>query len=105
MPYEWWVKKHILPLFDEGKDLEVRVAEGMFRSVRRGEIAIFNKLIKREIVDIRSYTSFAEMLVHEDHRRIHSGSTATAILQFLKKIYDPQRERRGVLVFELKEIA
>ncbi|MES2225955.1 MAG: hypothetical protein V4480_04090 [Patescibacteria group bacterium] len=102
MEHEWWVKAPILPLFDRGKDLEVRVKAGFFLSAKVGDTIVFNQRIKRRLKAIRIYPSFCAMFENEDHARILPGHGLDQIQQLFHDIYPPEREKKGVYVFELE---
>lgn len=101
MEHEWWVKQPVLRLFDRGKELEIRVKARFFENVRPGHFIVFNREVRRKVVAIRRYRSFEEMLGREDVQRILPGSSADKTLTLLQMIYPPERECRGVFVFEL----
>ncbi len=93
----------ILPVIKTGrKSLEIRVADEKRKKVRKSDFIIFNQQTIRRVVGIRRYPSFVEMLKIEDPEKIMPGWTATQILTGLRKIYTPQQEAQGVLVFELQ---
>ena len=104
MERELWVKWRILPLFERGKDLEVRPASRYFKKFQTGDILFINHHLRRKIKVIRVYDDFVHMLDNENIGRIYPGATADEILYILEQIYSPEQEAWGVLVFELEPI-
>lgn len=96
-----FVEHRILPLYDEGKILEIRVAFTRFRIVKIGDVLIFNGALKRTVKAIRRYPNFTVMRNQENPERILPGATMGQIVEVLKERYPPDREKKGVLVFEL----
>jgi ASC-1-like (ASCH) protein len=101
MVHEWWVKRLVLTLFDQGKELEIRVKARFFENVRPGDSIVFNQEVRRRVIAVRRYSSFEEMLGKEDVQKILPGRSALETLSLLRQIYPFERERRGVYVFEL----
>ncbi len=87
------------------KDLEIRVADPKRKRVRVGDVIVFNNRFHRRVIAISRYSSFEEMLKSEDSNRIVPGWSAEQILSGLRKIYNQNKERLGVLVFELETVA
>lgn len=96
------VRDWILPLYAQGKDLEVRVDGITTRNIGTGDIIIINGELSFLVKDRRRYDDFDEMLSVEKPERILPGYPKEAILRFLREIYR-SRESDGVLVFELEE--
>jgi len=89
------------PFIKDGtKDLEIRVANEEMQLVEVGDTIIFNGQHERQVIAIRTYTTFTAMLEGEDANRIAPNEPREHILSILKKIYR-ERENLGVLVFEL----
>ena len=101
MQREIWVKRNILPLFGQGRDLEVRVRTRFFENVGIDDILTINNRLRRRIKAIRRYRNFVELLQSEEPKRILPGSTKLEILVLLREIYPSELERKGVMVFEL----
>lgn len=103
MELEFWVKTQtVLPLFERGKKLEVRVRNGFPERIRIGDILYINKKIKRKVVAIRSYKDFPAMLRVENPRHVHPDKDHTDLLVFMRSLCPPHLEKLGVLVFELE---
>lgn len=104
MQHPWLVKKIVLPLFRQGKDLEVRCRNGYLKKIRPGDVLSINRELLREVVAIRSYPSLKAMLQAEDYRRIHPfARSSDELLALLQELYPPLVERLGIMVFELKK--
>lgn len=95
----------MLPLFSQGKELEIRVKARFFEGVVPGDVVIFNQRVRRRVVAVRTYKSFEFMLKEEDPNRIFPGKSADETWKLLRGIYPPGRELRGVYVFELAKVA
>ncbi len=98
----WYIKGRILPLFAQGKRLEVRTADNRALAVKRYDDIIFNDRVQFVVMErIRRYQNFQVMLAIEDYRLIHPlAKSADEVLQLLRTIYTSEKEARGVLVFE-----
>ena len=101
MEHEWRVKRPVLHLFNQGKELEIRVKARFFEDVRPGDSIVFNQEVRRRVIAVRRYSSFKEMLGNEDVQKILPGRSASETLILLQQIYPFEQERRGVYVFEL----
>lgn len=97
-----FVKSGIFPLYDLGKDLEIRILDRWTENIAVGDILFINKKIRRSVKEIRAYDSFEEMLKVEDASRIAPGYTRGNILNLLQKIYPKLKSK--ILVFELVPI-
>ncbi len=86
------------------KTLEVRVAYRGMGWITVGAIIRFNEDndCKRRVARVARYQSFAEMLGHEDTKKIDPNVSSRDMLRVLQTIYPPKKERLGVLVFELE---
>lgn len=101
MRHDFWTRSRILPLFDEGKILEIRIAIARFKTVNVGDKIVFNKTVARTVKAIRQYPNFADMRNQENPGHILPGATMGQIIEALKEIYPPDLEKKGILVFEL----
>lgn len=102
MEKELWVKSAVLPLFQQGKDLEVRICNNHTSSFRSGDVLIINGQLRRSLRDVRRYRDFEKMLAAEKPERIGPGHSADKILHALRSVYSKDSENQGVLVFELE---
>lgn len=103
--HAWWVKSQILPLFEQGKCLEIRTAVPFFAGIITGDILVLNSRLRRQISAIRRYDSFESMLDEEEPDQIFPGKNADEVEGLLRSIYTREQERRGVIVFELLKVA
>ncbi len=99
------LKKTFLDLVRSGqKTLEVRVAYESIRSIRPGETIHFMSRedgLHARVVDVRRYTTFAEMIKVEDPTRVAPHLRPEEVLPLLREIYPPEKESLGVVVLEL----
>jgi len=99
------VKDKFLKFIQAGKkDLEVRVGYKSFKNIKVGELINFNnrnRSVVGEVVDIRNYNTFEEMLNSEDPNRIVPGTTKDSLLKLLKDIYPESKEKLGVIVLQI----
>lgn len=102
MEIDLWVKPPVLPLYSEGKDLEVRAKTGLLERICVGDTLNINQKLRRNVVAIREYRDFEEMLTKEDHQRIAPGYDKKSVLAALRQIYHTRLEKKGILVFELQ---
>ena len=101
MERKLWVKSHILPLYDKGKDLEVRTGGRYINDIREQDVIVINGQIKRRVIAIRRYIDFDAMLTIEDSDRIYPKSDKQTIKHGLERIYTRRSDDQGVVVFEL----
>lgn len=89
------------------KVLEIRVGYPNILSIKKGDSILFLSGAKKQIVTVRNvrrYTTFDEMISHEDYRRIINGLTENEVLWVLRQIYPPEKESLGVVVIEVQPI-
>jgi len=100
-----WVKRKFFDLILSGeKTLEVRVLYPNLRSIRKGEFINLNNQATIRVKDVRKYSTFEEMLSHEEASRIVPGSNRQEVLRLLRNLYPPYKEQMGVLVLEVEPI-
>lgn len=108
MERDLWVKEQVFPLYDNGKDLEVRARTRWLEGIQiKDTLNIHSgsgKTIRREVLAIRLYDDFPALLLVEDPARIVPGYDKERVLAALRKIYRSRPEKKGVIVFELKTI-
>lgn len=103
MEIPWRVKGYVLPLYDKGKDLEVRTADGYSAQVKKSDTLRIGVALRKKVKNIRRYRNFVVMLQAERSERIVPGADAETVLGLLRTLYSPAEERRGIIVFELEE--
>lgn len=83
---------------------QVRVGYDAIKRIQIGEricLATHDKTSEVKISVIRRYQSFEEMLAREPWQRIAPDASSQAeVLQLLKQIYPPTKEKLGVIVLE-----
>ncbi len=89
------------------KDLEARVNYPILKKIKTGDNVNFfweNTSVIVEIIDIRRYSDFSEMLKEEDANRLIPGISGEEALKEYRKIYSQEKVRKnqGVVVFEIK---
>jgi ASC-1-like (ASCH) protein len=86
------------------KKIEVRVAYDHIKTIRSGDViklvAGIEKVV-RQVREVRHYTSIDELLEHEDVAEVLPGLKRDEALQRLREIYPPEKERLGIIVFDL----
>lgn len=88
------------------KPLEVRVGYGNIKSIKKGErirLECGRHHGEVEVIDVRTYPNFAEMLRRERAGDIVPDDPAGA-LNILRSIYPKDKEGLGVYVFQLKVV-
>lgn len=99
------LKKSLLDSVKEGKKrLEVRVGYSNIKTIQPGERIRFasraQELIIR-VVEIRRYKTFDEMAEFEDTSLIAPGKSKEDVLKLLREIYPKEKEKLGIIVFEI----
>ena len=103
-PKTFWIKRRFLEEILAGrKTLEVRVGYSNIRQLKPGMQLLLNNEYPVRIKAIRRYDSFEKMIGEEDAEKIVPGVGKNEILQILKALYPPTKERLGVFVIELEK--
>lgn len=100
------IKKDYFDLMDrEIKTLDVRVGYPDIIKINEGDIVSFENYEENcfDVVKIRRYNDFADMLDHENSQLIIPGITESEVLKTLREIYTEEKERLGVYVIEYKK--
>jgi len=99
------IHRRYLDMIKSGrKTLEIRVGYDHITSIRPGTrllLAAKGDNFRCLVAAVRTYSSFDEMLRHEDVRRALPGVDAAEALAQLSSIYPPDKEKLGVFVLEL----
>ena len=97
-----WIKQPYLEQILAGdKSVEVRVGYKNIQRLREGDQL---KLNDQHVVTIRRiarYSSFEELLAHEDPARIAPKLSPAELLDVLRQIYPPEKETLGVIALEI----
>jgi ASC-1-like (ASCH) protein len=94
---------------DGTKTVEVRVAYQSMKKIEPGWEILFHSGDEEcltRVRDVRTYSSFEEMLDHEDMRAICGewGESRHDLLHAIRDIYPPDKEALGVLAIEIERI-
>lgn len=99
-----------LQLIADGvKTVEVRVGYPRMRKIRPGQELIFvcgEQRVRTRVRRVTEYPSFEAMLDSEDPRSIGGqlGEDREGLLQVIRGIYPPEKERLGVLAIEIDRV-
>lgn len=87
------------------KTVEIRVAYPSMKSITVGTVIFFNDdpNCARRVKRITIYKSFAEMMANEDPKTLNPYCTAHQQLADIRKIFSPDKEKIGVIAFELEK--
>lgn len=86
------------------KTLEVRVAYANIRTIQPGELIRLESASAKKVIrvnEVRNYQNFDQMLEVEDPGRIVPDMSRSEVLDLLKVIYPPEKERLGVVVLDI----
>ena len=102
-------RKYLMMAESGDKTLECRVSYPDLRSIKKGEIVKFfweHISLIVEIVDIRRYQTFRDMLAKENVNKLVPGMTRDQALCEYESIYPDWKVRKfgGLIVFEFKII-
>jgi ASC-1-like (ASCH) protein len=100
------IYREYFDLIDDGsKTIEVRVAYGGMKKIVAGDTIRFesgNVHCDRKVTRVAQYKSFDEMMKAENPKKIHPTKPAHVQLVDIKKIFPQDKEKLGVLIFELQ---
>jgi ASC-1-like (ASCH) protein len=104
------IRRPYLQLIEDGvKNVEVRVGYSSMRKIHAGQELTFvsgeHKVMTR-VVRVTQYPTFETMLDHEDPRSIGGeiGESREELLNAIRDIYPPEKERLGVLAIQIQVI-
>lgn len=88
------------------KTVEIRVAYPSMKNIKVGTIIRFNddSNCTRRVKRVTYYKSFSEMMSKENPKTLNPYRTAEEQLSDIRKIFPPDKERLGVIAFELENI-
>jgi ASC-1-like (ASCH) protein len=101
------IYKQYFDLIKNGlKTIEVRVAYPGMRGITVGTLIAFNDdpVCTCRVTRVALYKSFDEMMVTEDPAKIHPTLSADNQLADIKRIFSPEKEKLGVIIFEFEKI-
>ena len=97
-----WIREEYLKEILEGqKTIEIRVGYSNIRRLKDGDELCLNDKYFYRIRRITHYTSFYELLQHEDSAQIAPGMTREQLLETLNEIYPAEKESLGVFALEI----
>lgn len=102
------IRREYLKLITDGvKTVEVRVGYPRMRTIQPGQELTFvsgDQRVPTTVRRVTEYSSFEEMLSHEDARSIGGdlGESPEELLAVIRGIYPPEKERLGVLAIEIE---
>lgn len=105
------LRKPYLRLIADGiKTVEVRVAYESMKKIRPGMEILFrsgDEEFLTSVKNVRTYSSFEEMLDHEDMHAIGGdlGESREDLLDAIRDIYPPEKEALGVLAIEIERVS
>jgi ASC-1-like (ASCH) protein len=98
-----WIKDEYLRLTLAGhKTIEVRVGYSNIKRLQVGDRLLLNDQHPFIIRRIGHYASFAELLAHEDAASIAPDVPPAQLLEKLRAIYPPEKEKLGVVALEIE---
>ena len=100
-----WIKDEYLEWILSGrKRIEVRVAYSNIARLQPGDRLLLNDRHLFVIQRVERYTSFEDLLAHEDLQAIAPDLPAAELLSALRSIYPPEKESLGVIALEISPL-
>jgi ASC-1-like (ASCH) protein len=102
------IRRPYLQLIEDGvKTVEVRVGYPSMRKIESGQELVFvsgDHRVPTTVVRVTEYLSFEAMLDNEDPRAIGGelGESREQLLEVIRDIYPPEKEKLGVLAIEVE---
>lgn len=103
-------KQDNFDLSEQGiKTLDIRVGFATIKKIKVGDIIEYyrpnskEEKVKFDVVRISMYSDLEEMLEFEDHTQILPKRTRIQVLNNLKKVYNEEKQKLGIYVFEIKK--
>lgn len=97
-------KRFFIMIRDGLKTIEIRVAYSSMKSIKAGDIIRFNNdpSCRMLVTRVAYYKSFGEVMDNEDVKKINPYQSAEEQLKEIRGIFPQQKEKLGVIVFEMK---
>lgn len=89
------------------KTIEVRVAYSGMKKIKPGTVIRFrckNSFSDQLVIRVGMYSSFEEMMRSEDFSKINPYLSVEDQLKEIRKIFPPNKEKIGVITFEVQSI-
>jgi ASC-1-like (ASCH) protein len=100
-----WIKDEYLEWILSGrKRIEVRVAYSNIARLQPGDRLLLNDRHLFVIQRVGRYTSFEDLLAHEDPQAIAPDLPAAELLLALRSLYSPEKESLGVIALEISPL-
>ena len=100
-----WIREEYLSWILQGKKtIEVRVGYSNIARLEAGDRLLLNDQHLYEIRRIGRYTSFEELLAHEDPRAIAPNLEPYDLLAALRALYPAEKEALGVIALEISPL-
>lgn len=103
-------KQDNFDLSEQGiKTLDIRVGFATIKKIKVGDTIEYyrpdskQEKVKFDVVRISIYSDLEEMLEFEDHTQILPKRTRIQVLNNLKKVYNEEKQKLGIYVFEIKK--
>lgn len=103
-------KQDNFDLSEQGiKTLDIRVGFATIKKIKVGDTIEYyrpnlkEEKVKFDVVRISMYSDLEEMLEFEDHTQILPKRTRIQVLNNLKKVYNEEKIKLGIYVFEIKK--
>lgn len=103
-------KQDNFDLSEQGiKTLDIRVGFATIKKIKVGDTIEYyrpnskEEKVKFDVVRISMYSDLEEMLEFEDHTQILPKRTRIQVLNNLKKVYNEEKQKLGIYVFEIKK--
>jgi ASC-1-like (ASCH) protein len=100
-----WIREAYLSWILRGeKTIEVRVGYSNITRLEAGDRLLLNDQYLYEIRRIGRYTSFEELLAHEDSKAIAPDLESEDLLAALRALYPAEKETLGVIALEISPL-
>ena len=102
------IRRPYLQLIEDGtKTVEVRIGYPSMRRIQAGQELVFvsgDHRVPTRVTRVTEYDTFAQMLDQEDPRSIGGGlgESREELLEVIRGIYPPEKERLGVLAIGIE---
>jgi len=100
-----WIKEQYLAQILNGrKTIEVRVGYSNINRLQVGDQLLLNNVHRFVIRRIGRYSSFEELLAHENSGAIAPDLAVDELLDNIGHIYPPEKEALGVVALEIEPL-
>jgi ASC-1-like (ASCH) protein len=100
-----WIRdKYLSWILQGSKTIEVRVAYSNIARLETGDRLMLNDRHPYKIRRVGRYTSFEELLAHEDPKAIAPNLKPDDLLAALRELYPAEKEALGVIALEISPL-